>query len=101
MSRRRAYTLKRLLDLIAMICGAGLLAGCGGRETPPVLLPTPVSCIPETLGEPPAYPDSDAALKAAPTPERRWALILAGRALRQARSGEVEPVIAACRKVQP
>lgn len=97
MTRRQAYALKRVLDLLAIICGTGLLAGCGG-DRPPVFLPTPVACVPDVLAGPPAYPDTDDALRAAPSPERRWQLILAGRDLRIARAGEVEPVIATCRQ---
>lgn len=95
MSRR---TLKRALDILAMFCGAIGLVGCGDSKPPVAFIPTPVSCVPESLGAPPAYPDTDEALRAAPTADRRYQLILAGRELRIARAGEVEPVVAGCRQ---
>lgn len=97
MSRRAACALKRTLDFLAVLCMV-LLAACGGGRAPVAFIPTPVACVPDTLKGAPAYPDSDDALRAAPSPERRYQLILAGRELRIARLGEVEPVIATCRQ---
>ena len=57
-----------------------------------------VSCVPENLGAPPLYPDTNAALSKAADAAVRYALIQAGRLLRIARLGEVEPVVASCRE---
>lgn len=62
-----------------------------------VKVPVQRSCVPEALGGPPQYVDSDAALRAAAGPEDRYQLVYAGRKQRIARAGEVEPVIAGCR----
>lgn len=59
--------------------------------------PTPTPCIPRTLPQPPKYPDSDAALKAAPGAADRYQLMAAGRILRQKRLEELERAVAACR----
>lgn len=64
---------------------------------PPVAPPTPKSCVPRTLGAPPRYPDSDAALRNAPGAADRYQLMAAGRILRQQRLEDLERVIAACR----
>lgn len=83
-----------------------LLAISACATTPPsrpepqivtVEVPVPVAqpCVPETLASPPTYPDTDAALAAASGPVRLQ-LLWAGRVLRMARLGEVEPVVAAC-----
>ena len=68
---------------------------------PVVLAPEPApalaACIPRTLPPPPKYPDSDAALKAAPGAADRYQLMAAGRILRQKRLEELERAVAACR----
>lgn len=83
---------------------AMLLGGCATAQPEPVVItkevfkPIPVSCVPPSLAETPLYPDTDEALLAA-TPDRRYALVIAGRELRKARANEVEPVIIRCRQV--
>lgn len=62
-----------------------------------VLVPTPIACVPEALGGPPAYPDDDDALRAAVDGAARYALVSAGRLLRMARQAETESVIQGCR----
>lgn len=84
------------------------LAGCvhepaGQREpiitTTSVNKPVAVSCVPESVGDSPTYPDTQESLReAAGTPDRFLQLLLAGRDLRIARAAEVEPVIEGCRK---
>jgi hypothetical protein len=82
------------------------LAACGGQQTPPqpiivpqeVLIPTTVSCVPLTVAEAPAYPDTTEALRAAAGPAERYQLIAGGRKLRDARLNVLEPVVASCRK---
>jgi hypothetical protein len=59
--------------------------------------PVAVACVPANLGDAPAYPDNDAALRAA-TPEVRYGLIAAGRVLRVQRQSLTEPVIKRCRE---
>ena len=54
-------------------------------------------CVPRTLRPAPRYPDSDAALRAAPGAADRYQLLAAGRLMRQKRLEELERVIAACR----
>lgn len=83
-----------------------LLAGCTRtvlRDAEPriitkeVATPIATGCVPLELGAPPEYPDSEAALAAA-TPDRRYLLLWAGRALRVARLNDLEAVIAGCPK---
>lgn len=64
---------------------------------PPPPPAAPVNCVPKTLAAPPRYPDSDAALKAAPGAADRYQLLAAGRLMRQKRLEELERVIAGCR----
>ena len=116
MSRRAPWAIG------AAILGAGLaLGGCaaGGRigpvpksappapapgptpQAPPrairVPVPVPVKCVPETLGPPPVYPDSDAALRDAGGAADRYQLLAAGRLLRGQRLQKLEDVVRRCR----
>lgn len=81
-----------------------LLSGCASQTPEPevrvqrVVIEKPVACVPANLGEAPQYPDSDEALRKARDLAERYLLLWAGRELRKARLGEVEPVIAECRK---
>ncbi len=91
--------MKRLAILAALAVTA-----CAGdpMRAPPgpkvVYLPGELrSCIPDGTPEEPTYPDTDAALRAAPDPATRYQLVVAGRALRAARSGVVEPLLKGCR----
>lgn len=84
------------------VCAALLLAGCGHQREPIVKTvyvdrPVAVQCVPTSLDTPPSYPDSNAALKQAADAAERYALIAAGRLLRDARLAELEPVIVNCR----
>ena len=87
---------------IAGLLLASLLAACA--SAPPieqsvqvrtVEIPTPVHCRPD-LGPEPAYPDTDAALKAAPDLFARVRLLLAGRLMRIARDQEKSAALQAC-----
>lgn len=85
-----------LLPLVA------LLSACGGKPEPivrtvTVIKPVAVSCTPATLSPPPEYPDTDEALRNAADAAERYMLVAAGRMLRDARLGELEPVIQNCR----
>lgn len=72
---------------------------------PPILVmppkvappPPPRSCVPRNLSPPPRYPDTDAALRAAPGAADRYQLMAAGRILRQQRLEDLERVIQNCR----
>ncbi|MBW8813019.1 MAG: hypothetical protein JF588_06295 [Caulobacterales bacterium] len=64
---------------------------------PPLPPPPPKSCVPRTLGPPPRYPDSDAALRSAAGAADRYQLMAAGRILRAQRLDELERAIAGCR----
>lgn len=89
-----------LIPLVAIT-----LAGCSSMGTPPepeiqiqkVVVEKPVSCVPNNVGPPPAYPDTDEALLGAADASVRYMLMSAGRLLRVARLGEVEPVVETCR----
>ncbi len=81
---------------------AGLiLGGCASTpsepriETRTVEIPTPVRCHPD-LGAPPDYPDTDAALQAAPDLFARVRLLLAGRLMRIARDQQTQAALQAC-----
>jgi hypothetical protein len=64
---------------------------------PPPPPPPPKSCVPRNLPPPPRYPDTDAALRAAPGAADRYQLMAAGRILRQERLDDLERVVANCR----
>lgn len=68
------------------------------RPAPPPAAPQVRSCVPRSLAPPPRYPDTDAALRAAPGAADRYQLLAAGRLLRQQRLEELERAIAACRQ---
>src|SRR5579862_8828983 len=86
----------------AALLALALLSGCasGPAQTPPVQvrtveIPTPVRCAPD-LGPEPDYPDTDAALRAAPDLFSRVQLLVAGRLLRIARDAEKSAALAQC-----
>jgi hypothetical protein len=68
---------------------------------PPPARPAPApvarACVPRSLAPPPRYPDTDAALRAAPGAADRYQLMAAGRILRGRRLDELERVVAGCR----
>lgn len=118
---------RRAATAVLLTAGAALaLAGCQSlfRAKPAPVVPPPVSepaatpppaaaeprvlflprpaapprsCVPRSLGAPPRYPDTDAALRAAPGAADRYQLLAAGRILRQQRLDELERAIAGCR----
>jgi hypothetical protein len=80
------------------------LAACATAPVPEPVVVTQtvdkavaVSCVPANLPAPAVYPDTNAALTAA-TIDRRYQLLIAGRELRTARLGELEPVVKGCRQ---
>jgi hypothetical protein len=107
----------RLGVFLGALLGAASLAGCAtldkappaaAREPPPavspvtrtvrIYVPRPVKCVPEDLGPPPAYPDSDEALRRAGGAADRYQLLAAGRILREERLRRLEEVVSRCRK---
>lgn len=95
--------------LTAIAAAAVLLAGCKTAQEPrpePIIrtvtvkIPVAAPCVPTTVDEtPPVYPDTDEALRAAVDPAERYLLMAAGRPLRIARLGVLEPAVAGCPKV--
>ena len=68
-------------------------------KTVEVQVPHPVPCPAlQKLGPEPAYPDTDAALKAAPNIFVRVQLLMAGRVLRITRLAAVNDALAECDK---
>ena len=83
----------------ALILSALALAGCATTgETITVKVPVPVSCVSDQLPPPPTYPDTLAALKAAPDQAEFTRLLAAGWPLRTARLEALEAAVEACRK---
>ena len=86
------------------------LAACAGTQARPepivttVEVPVPVAqpCVPDTLKGPPEYVDTKKALTdAGPLNDlkaaaKRMQLLYAGRAQREARLNEIEPIIKGC-----
>ena len=64
-------------------------------DTKTVQVAVPVACNP-AIGPEPAYPDTDAALKAAPDVYQRVKLLVAGRLERIAREAELSAALSAC-----
>ena len=97
----------RITSITILFAILGLaLAGCGTTSGPPptvvqtkeVPVPVPVRCSPY-IGPEPAYPDADAALKAAPDLVTWGKDLEAGRALRIARDQVKTAALAACEGV--
>lgn len=114
--------MNRTLPSWAALAGAGLLAGCEHyppTSAPPVAaappaaavppavtvrevrvpVPVKVKCVPDDLGGPPIYPDSDKALRNAGGAADRYQLMAAGRVLRKQRLERLEETIKRCRKL--
>jgi hypothetical protein len=81
------------------IPAALLLAGCvTPGQTITVKVPTPVPCVSRDLPPPPTYPDTPAALKAAPDQAEFLRLLAAGWPLRVARGEALENALTICRE---
>lgn len=87
-----------------LIVLTSMLAACGGGERPEprievreVRVPVPVPCqAAQRLGPAPTYPDTNEAVRSAPTIFEQVQLLLAGRALRIARGESLEEAVQAC-----
>lgn len=100
----------KFIAAVALLITAEGLGGCATAPLPtpqPIVITKevvvpgpPVKCVPDNVGSQPAYPDTDAALKAAKDPAERYQLVAAGRPLRIARLAVLEPVIASCAKTK-
>lgn len=92
--------------ILAAAAACLLLAGCGATAALPppeprivtveIPVPTPVQCRPN-IGPEPVYPDTDAAIAAAPDLFERVKLIVAGRLMRIAREVELNAALRECR----
>jgi len=85
----------------ALVLSAAVLTGCASPSVPPptiVKVPVPVSCVSDQLPKAPTYPDTLAALKAAPDPAEFTRLLAAGWPLRNARLEALEAAVDACRQ---
>ncbi len=91
------------IEGVGGIAVALTLAGCAHGENrvqiQTVKVPVPVACVSDSFPATPSYPDTDDALRAAVDAAERYRLIAVGRLLRDARLGELEPAVAACRKI--
>lgn len=92
----------RRLGILLSILLAGILAGCTSQSdavrTVTVKVPVTAPCVPDSLPDAPAYPDTDGRLRAAPDAADRYRLLILGREVRIARLGVLEGVVAACRE---
>jgi len=83
-----------------------MLSACASTPPAPqivtktVQVAVPVACKP-AIDTPPAYPDTDAALKAAPDVYQRVKLLVAGRLERISREAELTAALAACEGASP
>lgn len=93
------------MRVLAAVALALLLTACADKPEPapepsvilqPAKEAVPVRCNPQ-LGPEPDYPDTDAALKAAPNLFERVKLLLAGRLLRIQRDLEKSAALEGCR----
>ena len=76
-----------------------ILTGCATTgETITVSVPTPVPCVSKDFPPEPTYPDTPAALKAAPDQAELLRLLAAGWPLRVARGEALENALTICRE---
>ncbi|MCA3713107.1 MAG: hypothetical protein IM667_11405 [Phenylobacterium sp.] len=92
------------MKVYAALLSAGSLAACATPDLPPpieIKVPVPVPCVSAQLPGPPDYPDTAAALRAAPDLAEFTRLLAAGWPLREARLKALEAAIEPCRKTSP
>lgn len=91
------------MKAVMVVLAALALTACATDDAPKpittitVKIPVNVPCVPN-IGPAPAYPDTDAAVKAAPDLFARVKLIVAGRVLRIQREAELNAAIEGCSK---
>lgn len=79
------------------------LTACATKPAEPVIrtvevkVPVTRSCIPPNYRDPPAFPDTDDAIRSSPGPGDLLQLLAAGRLLRNQWIREAAPVLAGCR----
>lgn len=95
-----------MIKLLAPLLLCVAVAGCTTMPTPEpvvetieVAVPVPVSCVPDALGEPEVYSDTDEALVAAEDGAERYRLLTIGRSQKNDRLDELEAVVHGCREV--
>ena len=95
------------MKLVAAALMLSVTACAGHPEiAPPVVITQDVliavtgACVPKSLGDEPAYSDSDAALKSAIEGAVRFQLLILGRSQRVARLAELEPIVRGCPKAK-
>ncbi len=95
-----------MIKLLAPLLLCVAVTGCAITATPEpivetieVAVPVPVSCVPETLGEPEVYSDTDEALVTADDGAERYRLLAIGRSQRNDRLGVLEAVVRGCREI--
>jgi len=92
--------------LVLAVVLSAFTAGCGGTQqlarpepitvVQEVVVPVAIGCVPAGLTPAPGFSDTDADLRAAVDAARRFQLLIAGRAERNARLHELEVVVAGC-----
>lgn len=91
---------RRLRTVLFTVGAAVFLTACATRPEPvirtvEVKVPVAIPCAADP-GPDPVYPDTDAALRAAPNILERTRLLLAARLLRMAREAELKAAVAGC-----
>ena len=91
---------------LVILFGLVALTACGTTREQvrpePIVVSQPVAvavdapCVPDTLGPRPTYVDTKDKLKAAADAAERLQLLYAGRAQRESRLNEIEPIIDGC-----
>lgn len=90
----------------ALLLVLSLLGACGRVQSTPepivvvqqVAVPVVGACVPKGLGPEPTYVDTDEALRSAKEGPVRFQLLVRGRAQRDGRLREIEPIVKGCPK---
>lgn len=95
------YRGRRVIGVVTGIAAAFALTACATTSEPRIVtkevkVPVAVNCT-SNIPPPAQHPDSDAALRGAPSLAERVKLLLAGRATRSAEIVELRASVAGCR----
>jgi hypothetical protein len=98
----RAGLGRRLWTGLFSVGAAALLTACQTPAEPKVVtkvvnVPVAAKCVPANFRDPPAFPDTDEAIRSAPGPGELLQLLAAGRVLYRQWIAEAVPVISGCR----